>query len=76
MASVITTLNSINLNYHTWYQNTNDSNPEINPIPSLSSSRTFNPADYAEPAQPEDGYGGGSTWNNTGSAELEETTSE
>uniref|UniRef100_A0A674MZQ3 Ubiquitin associated protein 2-like n=1 Tax=Takifugu rubripes TaxID=31033 RepID=A0A674MZQ3_TAKRU len=35
---------------------------------------TFNPADYAEPAQTEDGYGGGSTWNNTGSAESEEGT--
>ncbi|XP_034401655.1 ubiquitin-associated protein 2-like isoform X3 [Cyclopterus lumpus] len=34
--------------------------------------RTFNPADYAEPAQTEENYGGGSTWNNTGSAELEE----
>ncbi|XP_026156899.1 ubiquitin-associated protein 2-like isoform X4 [Mastacembelus armatus] len=33
---------------------------------------TFNPADYAEPAQTEDNYGGGSTWNNTGSMELEE----
>uniref|UniRef100_A0A3B3BI99 Ubiquitin associated protein 2-like n=1 Tax=Oryzias melastigma TaxID=30732 RepID=A0A3B3BI99_ORYME len=28
--------------------------------------------DYAEPAQTEDSYGGGSTWNNTGSAELDE----
>uniref|UniRef100_A0A8C7WQB5 Ubiquitin associated protein 2-like n=1 Tax=Oryzias sinensis TaxID=183150 RepID=A0A8C7WQB5_9TELE len=37
------------------------------------SSRTFNPADYAEPAQTEEGYGGGSsTWNNTGSVEPEE----
>uniref|UniRef100_A0AAQ6AE25 UBA domain-containing protein n=1 Tax=Amphiprion ocellaris TaxID=80972 RepID=A0AAQ6AE25_AMPOC len=35
-------------------------------------SRTFNPADYAEPAQTEENYGGGSTWNNTGSVELEE----
>ncbi|XP_047239682.1 ubiquitin-associated protein 2-like isoform X2 [Girardinichthys multiradiatus] len=33
---------------------------------------TFNPADYAEPAQAEENYGGGSTWNNTGSVELEE----
>ncbi|KAM3595781.1 uncharacterized protein V6R79_002716 [Siganus canaliculatus] len=33
---------------------------------------TFNPADYAEPAQTEENYSGGSTWNNTGSAELEE----
>lgn len=37
--------------------------------------RTFNPADYAEPAQTEESYGGGSTWNNTGSTELEEGTS-
>ncbi|XP_040910121.1 ubiquitin-associated protein 2-like isoform X2 [Toxotes jaculatrix] len=34
--------------------------------------RTFNPADYAEPAQTEENYGGGSTWNNTGNMELEE----
>uniref|UniRef100_A0A3B3VEH1 Ubiquitin associated protein 2-like n=1 Tax=Poecilia latipinna TaxID=48699 RepID=A0A3B3VEH1_9TELE len=34
--------------------------------------KTFNPADYAEPAQTEENYGGGSTWNNTGSVELEE----
>ncbi|KAM4631139.1 ubiquitin-associated protein 2-like isoform 2-T3 [Polymixia lowei] len=33
---------------------------------------TFNPADYAEPAQTEENYGGGSTWNNTGSIEPEE----
>ncbi|XP_008282068.1 ubiquitin-associated protein 2-like isoform X6 [Stegastes partitus] len=33
---------------------------------------TFNPADYAEPAQTEENYGGGSTWNNTGSVEIEE----
>ncbi|KAM4540088.1 ubiquitin-associated protein 2-like isoform 3-T4 [Odontesthes bonariensis] len=33
---------------------------------------TFNPADYAEPAQTDENYGGGSTWNNTGSMELEE----
>lgn len=37
--------------------------------------RTFNPADYAEPAQTEDSYGGGSTWNNTGNVELEEGAS-
>lgn len=37
--------------------------------------RTFNPADYAEPAQTEESYGGGSTWNNTGSMELEEGAS-
>lgn len=36
--------------------------------------RTFNPADYAEPAQTEENYGGGSTWNNTGTSELEEGT--
>uniref|UniRef100_A0A669ED50 Ubiquitin associated protein 2-like n=1 Tax=Oreochromis niloticus TaxID=8128 RepID=A0A669ED50_ORENI len=36
---------------------------------------TFNPADYAEPAQTEENYGGGSTWNNTGSVELEEGAS-
>lgn len=42
---------------------------------SLSFSRTFNPADYAEPAQTEENYGGGSTWNNTGSVELEEGAS-
>lgn len=34
--------------------------------------RTFNPADYAEPAQTEENYGGGSTWNNTGNVEMEE----
>ncbi|KAM8883091.1 ubiquitin-associated protein 2-like [Synchiropus picturatus] len=33
---------------------------------------TFNPADYAEPAQTEDSYGGSNTWNNTGSTEPEE----
>ncbi|XP_030002690.1 ubiquitin-associated protein 2-like isoform X7 [Sphaeramia orbicularis] len=33
---------------------------------------TFNPADYAEPTQTEENYGGGSTWNNTGNMELEE----
>ncbi|XP_029919631.1 ubiquitin-associated protein 2-like isoform X3 [Myripristis murdjan] len=33
---------------------------------------TFNPADYAEPAQTEENYGGGSTWNNTGNMEPEE----
>ncbi|XP_053303534.1 ubiquitin-associated protein 2-like isoform X3 [Pleuronectes platessa] len=36
--------------------------------------RTFNPADYTEGAQTEESYGGGSTWNNTGSMELEEST--
>ncbi|XP_067354604.1 ubiquitin-associated protein 2-like isoform X2 [Channa argus] len=34
--------------------------------------RTFNPADYAEPAQTEENYGGSNTWNNTGNMELEE----
>lgn len=33
---------------------------------------TFNPADYAEPAQTDENYGGGSTWNNTGNMEMEE----
>uniref|UniRef100_A0A7N5ZSF2 UBA domain-containing protein n=1 Tax=Anabas testudineus TaxID=64144 RepID=A0A7N5ZSF2_ANATE len=37
--------------------------------------KTFNPADYAEPAQTEENYGGGNTWNNTGSVELEEGAS-
>uniref|UniRef100_A0AAQ4R5V2 Ubiquitin associated protein 2-like n=1 Tax=Gasterosteus aculeatus aculeatus TaxID=481459 RepID=A0AAQ4R5V2_GASAC len=37
--------------------------------------KTFNPADYAEPAQTEESYGGGSTWNNTGSTEPEEGAS-
>ncbi|XP_033831214.1 ubiquitin-associated protein 2-like isoform X4 [Periophthalmus magnuspinnatus] len=35
---------------------------------------TFNPADYAEPAQTDENYGGGSTWNNTGNMEAEEGT--
>uniref|UniRef100_A0A8D3CA58 Ubiquitin associated protein 2-like n=1 Tax=Scophthalmus maximus TaxID=52904 RepID=A0A8D3CA58_SCOMX len=34
---------------------------------------TFNPADYAEPAQTDENYGGGSTWNNMGNMELEES---
>uniref|UniRef100_A0A8C6SJ27 Ubiquitin associated protein 2-like n=1 Tax=Neogobius melanostomus TaxID=47308 RepID=A0A8C6SJ27_9GOBI len=33
---------------------------------------TFNPADYAEPTQTDENYGGGSTWNNTGNMEMEE----
>ncbi|XP_054619960.1 ubiquitin-associated protein 2-like isoform X8 [Dunckerocampus dactyliophorus] len=34
---------------------------------------TFNPADYAEPTQTDESYGGGSsTWNNTGSVEQED----
>uniref|UniRef100_A0A672Z093 UBA domain-containing protein n=1 Tax=Sphaeramia orbicularis TaxID=375764 RepID=A0A672Z093_9TELE len=41
----------------------------------IISSRTFNPADYAEPTQTEENYGGGSTWNNTGNMELEEGAS-
>ncbi|XP_037329255.2 ubiquitin-associated protein 2-like isoform X8 [Pungitius pungitius] len=39
---------------------------------SVQGMGTFNPADYAEPAQTEESYGGGSTWNNTGSTEPEE----
>ncbi|XP_010900363.2 ubiquitin-associated protein 2-like isoform X4 [Esox lucius] len=34
--------------------------------------RTFNPADYAEPAQTEESYGSGTTWNNRGNLEPEE----
>ncbi|CAL8298120.1 unnamed protein product [Lota lota] len=33
---------------------------------------TFNPADYTEPAQTEESYGGGNTWNSTGSAEPDD----
>ncbi|XP_053087203.1 ubiquitin-associated protein 2-like isoform X2 [Pangasianodon hypophthalmus] len=33
---------------------------------------TFNPADYAEPAQTEESYAMGSTWSNTGNLEPEE----
>ncbi|XP_064201521.1 ubiquitin-associated protein 2-like isoform X3 [Anguilla rostrata] len=36
--------------------------------------RTFNPADYAEPAQAEENYGGGGTWSNTGNLEPEDGT--
>nr|XP_061808237.1 ubiquitin-associated protein 2-like isoform X3 [Nerophis lumbriciformis] len=36
---------------------------------------TFNPADYAEPNQTDENYGGGSTWNNTGGTETEEGAS-
>ncbi|XP_066577635.1 ubiquitin-associated protein 2-like isoform X7 [Amia ocellicauda] len=36
--------------------------------------RTFNPADYAEPSHNEDSYGGGNTWNNTGSFEPDDGT--
>ncbi|XP_076865773.1 ubiquitin-associated protein 2-like isoform X11 [Brachyhypopomus gauderio] len=32
---------------------------------------TFNPADYAEPAQTEESYAGGSTWSNTGNLDQE-----
>ncbi|XP_036411070.1 ubiquitin-associated protein 2-like isoform X6 [Megalops cyprinoides] len=35
---------------------------------------TFNPADYAEPAQAEESYGGGGTWSNTGNLEPEDGT--
>lgn len=40
-------------------------------------SRTFNPADYAEPASTEEGYGNSTnnTWNNTGSFEPDDGTS-
>ncbi|KAG9355291.1 hypothetical protein JZ751_000129 [Albula glossodonta] len=36
--------------------------------------RTFNPADYAEPTQAEENYGGGGTWSNTGNLEPEDAT--
>ncbi|KAJ8267830.1 hypothetical protein COCON_G00130020 [Conger conger] len=36
--------------------------------------RTFNPADYAEPAQAEESYGGGGAWSNTGRMEPEDGT--
>ncbi|XP_061110190.1 ubiquitin-associated protein 2-like isoform X2 [Conger conger] len=35
---------------------------------------TFNPADYAEPAQAEESYGGGGAWSNTGRMEPEDGT--
>ncbi|XP_056438166.1 ubiquitin-associated protein 2-like isoform X4 [Gadus chalcogrammus] len=35
-------------------------------------TRTFNPADYTEPAQTDESYGGGSTWNSTGGAEPDD----
>uniref|UniRef100_F7I9T6 Ubiquitin associated protein 2 like n=1 Tax=Callithrix jacchus TaxID=9483 RepID=F7I9T6_CALJA len=40
-------------------------------------SRTFNPADYAEPANTDDNYGNssGNTWNNTGHFEPDDGTS-
>uniref|UniRef100_A0A8C9STT6 Ubiquitin associated protein 2-like n=1 Tax=Scleropages formosus TaxID=113540 RepID=A0A8C9STT6_SCLFO len=41
----------------------------------ISSVLTFNPADYAEPAQADESYAGGSTWNNTGSLEPDDSTS-
>uniref|UniRef100_A0A8C5DGW3 UBA domain-containing protein n=1 Tax=Gouania willdenowi TaxID=441366 RepID=A0A8C5DGW3_GOUWI len=34
--------------------------------------KTFNPADYAEPAQTEENFGGGGSWDNTGNMEVEE----
>uniref|UniRef100_A0A8C9T4Y2 Ubiquitin associated protein 2-like n=1 Tax=Scleropages formosus TaxID=113540 RepID=A0A8C9T4Y2_SCLFO len=40
----------------------------------ISSVLTFNPADYAEPAQADESYAGGSTWNNTGSLEPDDST--
>ncbi|KAJ8354719.1 hypothetical protein SKAU_G00222860 [Synaphobranchus kaupii] len=36
--------------------------------------RTFNPADYAEPAQSEESYMGGGAWNNTASLEPDDGT--
>lgn len=41
------------------------------------SSRTFNPADYAEPASTDENYGNSNnnTWNNTGSFEPDDGTS-
>uniref|UniRef100_A0AAR2J6N5 UBA domain-containing protein n=1 Tax=Pygocentrus nattereri TaxID=42514 RepID=A0AAR2J6N5_PYGNA len=38
----------------------------------LTEGSTFNPADYAEPAQTEESYAGGSTWSNTGNLEPED----
>ncbi|KAJ8273542.1 hypothetical protein GJAV_G00102790 [Gymnothorax javanicus] len=35
---------------------------------------TFNPADYAEPTQAEESYGGGGTWSTTGGPEPEDGT--
>jgi len=35
-------------------------------------ARTFNPADYPEPAQAEEGYGGDNNWNSTGTAEPDD----
>lgn len=42
------------------------------------SYRTFNPADYAEPASTDENYGNSNnnTWNNTGSFEPDDGTSE
>lgn len=44
----------------------------------IFSPRTFNPADYAEPANTDDNYGNnsGNTWNNTGHFEPDDGTSE
>lgn len=76
-SKILTVINFINPdingrapNYGRW--------PVYNQFPtllSISFARTFNPADYAEPAQTEENYGGGSTWNNTGSVDLEEGAS-
>uniref|UniRef100_A0A4W4EPM2 UBA domain-containing protein n=1 Tax=Electrophorus electricus TaxID=8005 RepID=A0A4W4EPM2_ELEEL len=45
----------------------------LSPLPTSSLfNSTFNPADYAEPAQTEESYAGGSTWSNTGNLEPED----
>lgn len=51
--------------------------PEHSLIPTTLLSRTFNPADYAEPSGTEEGYGNSTnnTWNNTGSFEPDDGTS-
>lgn len=41
----------------------------------LTSYRTFNPADYAEPAGTDESYSNSNTWNNTGSFEPDDGTS-
>lgn len=57
-----------------WKQSVHILNSQLNSFITVF-FRTFNPADYAEPAQTEENYGGGSTWNNTGSMEMEEGAS-
>uniref|UniRef100_A0A4W4EPM7 UBA domain-containing protein n=1 Tax=Electrophorus electricus TaxID=8005 RepID=A0A4W4EPM7_ELEEL len=48
----------------------------LSPLPTSSLfNSTFNPADYAEPAQTEESYAGGSTWSNTGNLEPEDGAS-